>query len=148
MMTNRRTVLTALIILFSVTYAFADEVKYDGDFWRQRNRATKELIVYAVFWGSEAGQNRVFAEVVLNRGGKSIEVECANAVSYVLKTLEDERIAIHTGQVVDNMDKFYSDPKNKSLRLKWAFLVAMEQVTGRPDEEIRQLIEEIRKKAG
>ena len=147
-MTNRRALLTALIILFSVTYAFADEVKYDGDFWRQRNRATKELIVSAVFWGSEAGQNRVFAEVVLNRAGKSIEVECANAVSDVLKTLEDERIAIHTGQVVDNMDKFYSDPRNKSLILKWAFLVAMEQVTGRPDEEIRQLIEEIRKKSG
>lgn len=147
-MTNRRTVLTALVILFSVTYAYADEVKYTGDFWRQSNRATKELIVYAVFWGSEAGQNRVFAEVVLNRAGKSIEVECANAVSYILKMLEDEREAIRVVQVVNNMDKFYSDPKNKSLRLKWAFLVAMEQVTGRPDEEIRQLIEEIRKKAG
>ena len=147
-MTNRRMVLTALIILLSATYAYADEVRYDGDFWGQRNRATKELIVSAVFWGAEAGQDRVFAEVILYRAGKSMKVECANAVSDVLKTLQAERKAIRTGQVVDQMDKFYSDPKNKSLRLKWAFLVALEKVKGTPDEEIRQLIEEIRKKAG
>ena len=147
-MTTIRTVLTALIILFSATYAYADEVKYDGDFRGQRDRATKELIVSAVFWGAEAGQDRVFAEVILYRGGKSIKVECANAVSDVLKTLQAERKAIRTGQVVDHIDKFYSDSKNKSLRLKWAFLVAMEQVKGTRDEEIRQLIEEIKKKAG
>jgi hypothetical protein len=46
------------------------------------------------------------------------------------------------------MDKFYSDPNNKSLRLKWAFLVALERVKGTPDEQIREFTEEIRKKAG
>ena len=145
MISVRMLALTTLVFLFSATHGYGDKVSYDGEFWEKCGWATKELIISAVFWGQEVGQDQVFAEVILGGGDSNFKVNCANAVQGVLKSLEAKRKAIDTAQVVGHMDKFYSVPNNKSLKLKWAFLEAIERIKGTPEEEIRQFIEGVKK---
>ena len=145
MISTRIVTLTTLILFFSTTYAFAEKVKYDGNFWEKSDQATKELIISAVFWGQETAYDQVFAETFLGKGDSNFKVDCANAVQSIVKSLEAEHKSIDAAKVVGNMDKFYSVPSNKTLRLKWAFLEAMLRIKGTPEDEIKQFVEGVKK---
>jgi hypothetical protein len=145
MISTRVVALMTFIFLFSATYGYAEKVKYDGDFWGKADQATKELIISAVFWGQETAYDQVFAETFLGKGDSNFKVDCASAVKNIIKSLEAEQRSIDAKQVVSNMDKFYSDASNKSLRLKWAFLEAMLRVKGTPEKEIKEFIEGVKK---
>ena len=140
----KRIMLAVLIILVSVVYVGADEVRFDGNFWRQQNRIMKEFFIAGVIGGISAGQDRVLGSAMEGVGDGKISMECFNTVSSLKKSLEAGLMKIEVGQLVDGIDEFYSDFKNRSVKVRWSFLVVMQQIKGTPKEEIEKFIESVR----
>lgn len=146
MISTRIVAMTALIVLCLTTHInAAQKAKYEGEFWNKTDRVTKEVIIGAVFWGQEAGYDKVYVETILGKEKSDLQTDCIIAVGRSLKSLQAKKDSIDTTLVIQNMDKFYSIPNNKSLRLKWAFMEAMLRIQGTSEEEIKAFVEEIKR---
>ena len=77
-------------------------------------------------------------------GKAGFSEKCFKTVTSLHESLEDEIKKIAVEQVVDGIDEFYSDFKNRSIDLKWAFLVVMQQIEGKPEKEIKEFLDYIR----
>jgi len=141
----KKIILAVLIILGSVAYSGADEVRFDGNFWRQQDRIMKEFFIAGVMGGINAGQDRVVGSAMEGVGDGKISMECFNTISGMKKSQEAALKKIEVGQLIDGIDEFYSDFKNRSVKVGWSFIVVMQQIKGTPKEEIEKFIESIRR---
>lgn len=140
----KKLILVVLIILGTVAYVGADEIGFDGNFWNENDRTVKEFFVSGILGGIIAGQDRVMASAMEGVEKGQIEIKCFGAISSLKNSLESDMEKIKAGQIVDNMDVFYSDFKNRSIKIRWAFLVVWQQIRGTSEEEIKIFIESIR----
>lgn len=140
----KKLILVAIIILGTVAYGAADEIRFDGNFWNKSDRTVKDFFVSGILGGIIAGQDRVMASAMEGVEKGQVDLKCFAAVSSLKNSLEADMEEIEVGQIVDDMDEFYSDFKNRSIKVKWAFLVVRQQTKGTSDEEIKKFIDSIR----
>ena len=141
-------VFLAILIIFSlVTIAYGSETNFDGKFWRQSDRTTKELFTYGVMGGIELGQDRVISTVMQDMTNQIIGSKCFQSVTKNVDSLESDLKNITAEQIIAGIDQFYSDSRNRTVRVKWGFLVVMQQLKGTPREDIEKFIEHVRNKA-
>ena len=136
--------LVFLMIMGTVAYVGADEIRFDGNFWKNSDQTTKEFFVSGVLGGIFAGQDRVMASAMEDVEKGKIDMKCFAAISSLKSSLEADMKKIKVGQIVDGIDEFYSDFKNRSIKVKWAYLVVMQQIKGTSEEETKKFIESVR----
>lgn len=144
-MTIKKMILAVFIIFVSATFVCATGVRFDGNFWRKCNEATKELFATGVLGGMIHGTDRLLGSMMFEVGTPNLNAECFKTVSTLHKSLEVRIKKIDAEQLVDGIDEFYSDIRNRSIVIKWTFLAVMLQIEGKPENEINQFIEYIRK---
>ena len=140
----KKIILIALIILGSVTHVGADEIRFDGNFWNKSDGTVKEFFISGILGGIIAGQDRVMASAMEGVENGQIDMKCFAAMSSLKNSLEADMEKIEVGQIVDGMDEFFSDFKNRSIKVKWAYLVVRQQIKGTSEEEIKNFIESVR----
>ena len=141
----KKLILVVLIILGTVANVGADEVRFDGNFWNKSDRTVKEFFISGVLGGIIAGQDRVTASAMEGVEKGQVDMKCFAAISSLRNSLEADLEKIKVGQIVDGIDAFYSDSKNRSIKVKWAYLVVRQQIKGASEEEIKKFIESVRK---
>ena len=140
----KKLILVAIIILGTVAYGAADEIRFDGNFWNKSDRTVKDFFVSGILGGIIAGQDRVTASAMEGVEKGQVDIKCFAAISSLKNSLEADLEKIEVGQIVDSMDDFFSDSKNRPIKVKWAFLVVMQQIKGTSEAEIRKFIESIK----
>jgi len=140
----KKLILVVLIILGTVANVGADEVRFDGDFWNKSDRTVKDFFISGVLGGIIAGQDRVTASAMEGVEKGQVDLKCFAAISSLKNSLGADLEKIKVGQIVDGIDAFYSDSKNRSIEVKWAFLVVRQQTKGTSEEEIKKFIESVR----
>lgn len=143
----KKLILVAIIIMGTVAYGAADEIRFDGNFWNKSDRIVKDFFISGILGGIIAGQDRVTASAMEGVEKGQVDLKCFAAVSSLKNSLEADMEKLEAGQIVDNMDEFFSDSKNRSIKVKWAYLVVMQQIKGTSEEEIKKFIESIRQKS-
>ena len=136
--------LVFLMIMGTVAYVGADEIRFDGNFWKNSDQTTKEFFVSGVLEGVFTGQDRVMASTMEGVEKGTIGMKCFAAISSLKSSLEADMEKIKVGQLVDGIDEFYSDFKNRSIKVKWAYLVVMQQIKGTSEEDTKKFIESVR----
>jgi len=144
-MTTKKMILAVLVIFVSTAYAHATGVRFDGNFWKKCNKTTKEFFARGVLGGMTLGHDRVLGSMMFEVGKPNFNEKCLEKVSNLHKSLEVELKKIGAEQIVDGIDEFYSDFRNRSIVIKWAFLVVMQQIDGKPEKDINEYIEYLRK---
>jgi hypothetical protein len=143
-MVMKKLILVAIIILGTVAYVGADEIRFDGNFWNKSDKTVKEFFISGILGGIIAGQDRVTASAMEGVEKGQVDMKCFAAISSLKNSLEADMGKIEVEQIVDGIDAFYSDLKNRSIKVKWAFLVVWQQIKGTPEEEIKKFIESVR----
>ena len=136
--------LSYLLICFS---AFGAEPRFDGHFWRQSDPSTRRFFVYSFMCGVIQGQDRVASRLLIKSDRGDFRPECHQAVAKNANALETELTRLDRDQFMTALDAFYGPEKNRDLELKWAVLVVMQQLQGRPPGDLEDFIEALRQQA-
>lgn len=144
-MTIKKMILVVFVIFVSTAHVHANEVRFDGNFWKKCNETTRELFARGVLGGMTLGHDRVLGSMMFEVGNPNYNAKCFEKVSNLHKSLEVGIKKIGAEQIVDGIDEFYSDFRNRSIVIKWAFLVVMQQIDGKPEKDINEYIEYLRK---
>jgi hypothetical protein len=143
-MVMKKLILVAIIILGTVAYGAADEIRFDGNFWNKSDRTVKDFFVSGILGGIIAGQDRVTTSAMEGVEKGQVDIKCFAAISSLKNSLEADLEKIKVGQIVGGIDAFYSDFKNRSIKVKWAFLVVWQQTKGTSEEDVKKFIDSIR----
>ena len=127
--------------------AYAEDKRFDGQFWRQSDATTRRLFVYGFMRGVVQGQDRVARQLLLKARTGEFRPECHQAVSRNANRLETEMTQMDRHLFIGALDAFYAIPSNRALELKWAVLVVMQQLKGTATEDIERTIEELKQRA-
>ena len=110
----------------------------DGDGWRTLNRQEKSLYVSGLFDGIDTG---------LRLGTQDTnEKDCLQKVAESFFKNHDKYIVGRiNSQIIDGLDNFYNDIKNRKIPVRQAFFIVLMQIAGDSDEIINKHIFELRK---
>jgi hypothetical protein len=116
----------------------AENVQHEGNWWRSQMQSEKYHYTAGLFDGMTAGFN--FIEFGMSA---QILFKTGNPNSH--KTASKNYVHITGGQLVDGLDKFYSDYRNRSIPVSNAVTVVLNSVAGMPQDTLIKMIEQYRK---
>ena len=123
------------------------EARFDGHFWCQTDDQTRSLFVYSFMSGVIQGQDRVARRLLMPAGQGEFRPECHKAVSKNANRLEAELTRLDRRQFISALHAFYDVPSNRSLELKWAVLVVMQQLKGNSSTDLERYIETLKQQS-
>ncbi|WP_159082957.1 hypothetical protein [Burkholderia mayonis] len=146
-------VVTLLFLLLSLTMANpakAGEARQDGNWWNVQQVGEKGsyvsgfvdgMMYESEIWdiGLTISQGKKF-DPVLNR-------YAANAEKFANDNFKQEFGHLTIGQLVDGLDHFYTDYRNRRISVRNAMVMVVRSMDGTSEEEMSKLIEYQRKKA-
>ncbi len=114
---------------------------YDGNWWvSAKDRRVKNSFIAGFLSGVELGYR--FSSWDLLGANK----DCGYKVTrgyYAYKT--NFLATVNVSQIADGLDLFYSDVKNKRIKIYDAVWIVLNIISGRPDNEVKEMIENYRK---
>lgn len=137
-MKQRQMLLMTLALVGAVSSSVSAYVEHTGTWWRGQTVAAKYEYVGLTFEGTTVGSN-------LLGFGLSAQVRVKPAGLMAKGSTIPASIQVNGGQLVDGLDRFYSDPRNANIPVSKASLVYVYGVAGMPRETLRSMIEEFRK---
>jgi len=140
-------VLTLLLICILVilpTLSSADEGRRDGNWWREQGRNNHFSYVVGFFDGMDLGHKFSYWKFIGNKKTatcfgpvtKSYEEYCSKYFNHVTNV-----------QIVDGLDSFYEDYKNRSIQVCDAVWLVVNGIAGTPQEKLDKMIENWRRSA-
>jgi hypothetical protein len=137
-MKRRQLLLLTMVVVGAVSCSVAAYVEHTGEWWRGQTLSAKYEYVGLTFDGKTVGSN-------LLGFGLSAQVR-VNAPGPVSKgSTMPAYIQVDGGQLVDGLDRFYSDPRNVNIPVSKASLVHVYRIAGMPHDTLLSMIEEFRK---
>lgn len=137
-MKRRQLLLTVMALVSAVSCSFSAYVEHTGEWWRGQSLAAKYEYVGLTFEGKTVGSN-------LLGFGLSAQIRVKPAGSMPKGSTIPASIQVDGGQLVEGLDRFYSDPRNANIQVSKASLVFVYRVAGMPRETLLTMIEEFRK---
>jgi hypothetical protein len=138
------TVLTLLIVLPAGLNA--QSKRRDGNWWNGTTRDEKLDYIIGFFDGMDLGHNFTIWGVAGSQSDKG-----SPCLFNALKSYDDYSSKFFTNvtnyQLVDGLDTFYKDYRNRSIRVHDAVWVVVNTIAGTPQEKVDKLIENSRKAA-
>jgi hypothetical protein len=129
-----------VVMAFLGTFAFgnAENTKHDGDWWREQKQSAKYHYAAGLFDGRTIGFNflesGISAEILIKTGTPNSDEPASR-----------KYIHISGGQLVDGLDKFYSDSRNRTITVSNACTVVVYTVAGMSQDALLKMIEQYRK---
>ena len=110
-MAKIKLIMVILFVWHSVAIVYGSDVKFDGNFWRQSDRTTKELFISGVLGGIQLGQDRARGSMMQDITNTDFSPKCYDSVSKKIDSLDSNLRKIGTAQVIAKIDQFYLDLK-------------------------------------
>jgi hypothetical protein len=124
-----------LLILLTAPSVHGADSRFDGHFWRQSDPSTRQFFVYSFMSGIVQGQDRVARRLLASSSGRGFRPECHRAVSHNVNRLEAGLARIEQQRFVEALDLFYAEKANRSVALKWAAQVVIQQLDAQSGAE-------------
>lgn len=134
--------IAAILFLPAVSYHAADS-RRDGNWWTNLDKSSKSIYVTGFFDGMELGHN-------FSYWGNMQESERSSASSAVKSYHEYSKKYLSNVtniQIVDGLNVFYSDFRNRKIQIFNAIWLVVQQIAGVPDEEMQKMLESWRENA-
>ena len=138
--------LTAALLLCSTDSTSADETRTDGNWWNAQNEYQKAGYIEGFWGGNSFERELVDAVVILNtpktnkpgeviawlREGAKIEDALAKKDGALFSN-------VTVGQMLDGVNSFYSDFKNRRIHVTHAILVVGNEISGASQASINTM---------
>ena len=136
---NLRQVLFVLtLFLIVASSGNAKENLRNGNWWCSQDRPTKYYSVADALEGLTIGPN-------LSAFGLTVSLPLKPAFANSHNSPGRRFISISGAQLVDGLDKFYSDNRNSAITISNAVTVVVHRAAGTPRKTVLKMIEEFRK---
>lgn len=120
----------------------AEGSRRDGNWWLAQNRSTHAEYVIGFFDGMDLGHNFSFWALIKD---KEMNV-CIGKIMESYAEFDSKYFKnITNGQVVDGLNSFYADFRNRSIRVADAVWLVVNAIAGTPQEELDTMIEKWRR---
>lgn len=133
-----------LVFIFS-SICFAQNnisIRRDGNWWQQEDEVQKYSYVLGFFDGMPLGGNFAWWDLKDKDGNYPTYL---NKIYDSFEKYNKYFINVSNSQIVDGLDTFYSDYRNKKIRIKDAIWIVVNSIAGKSPEEIEKLTQDFRK---
>jgi hypothetical protein len=138
----------AVLIFLCAAAPFCRNQEYDrrdGNWWRQLDPVSRANYVAGFLDGMELGNK--FSVWGIGPG----DANCKDAAKLVEGSYSDYRgkylARVTNIQILDGLDGFYSDARNRSILTNGAIWLVLNQIAGKPRAEMQALVEKWRNNA-
>ncbi len=134
--------LISLTVLTSVS-ALADENRRDGNWWLNQPETVQAVYAVGFFDGVDLGHHFSIWKYANNKKSRETWIPLANKSfnEYTEKYLNN----VTSGQLIDGLNSFYSDYRNRRIRVQVAVWLVASSIAGTPEAELNKMIENWRK---
>ena len=137
----KKSILALTVLAFS-SLLQAEDNRRDGNWWRTLDIETQRSYAIGLFDGMLLGHNFSYW---------GISDEDAEAIPKATKSFYEysEKYMSHVTnyQIVDGLREFYEDFKNRRTKVNDAVWLVLQQISGTPEEKMKEMIESWRKNA-
>ena len=133
-----------LICLLTIVPALsaAEENRRDGNWWRDQDRPTRSAYIIGFFDGMDLGYNFSYWGFAKDKEMKACMGKVVESyVDYNSKYFKN----VTNVQLVDGLDSFYADFRNRSIRVSDAVWLVVNGIAGTPQERLDSMIENWRR---
>ena len=131
------TKLSAAILILCGS-AFASSGTRNGNWWIERTQPEKAMYITGFFDGMELGRNFSYWDLVGQKG--MVKKVTDSYATFVRKYMTD----VTNIQITDGLNVFYEDFRNRKIGIENGVWLVIQQIAGKPDEEMQTLIETYR----
>lgn len=135
--------LATLALLASVAVAMpsrSEDVRRDGNWWLTLPRSDKLSYTLGVFDGAQLGSNFSMWKYMYSK--LEHERVCTAQAQKAYSDYFDKYFANTTnGQLVDGLDTFYEDYRNRRIRAYGGIWLVMHGIAGLPEKELDKMTE-------
>jgi hypothetical protein len=129
----------ALLLLPTLPLHSSDN-RRDGNWWRSQSEAIRLDYMVGFFDGKRLGYNFSYW------GFAEDDSRCVSKVGKSYNSYSDKYFSnITNDQVVDGLDRFYADYRNRRIRVADAVWLVLNEIAGTSQKEMDQMIESWRK---
>ncbi len=142
---RKRLLLWAITLVFCVGLPFSAraEEHRDGNWWRDTAHMSKLAYMVGFFDGMELGHEFSYWHVKTEKG--DVDMAAYNRSHDSYRGLNEEFFSnVTSGQLVDGLDHFYEDYRNRSILITDAAWIVVNTIAGKPAEMIEQLTQNFR----
>jgi hypothetical protein len=133
-----------LICLLTIVPALsvAEENRRDGNWWREQDRFTRSVYIIGFFDGMDLGHNFSYWDFVKDKEMNACMGKVAESYAdYSSKYFKN----VTNVQLVDGLNSFYTDFRNRSIRIADAVWLVVNGIAGTPQEKLDSMIENWRR---
>ena len=138
---TKRTALLAITLALVVGQAGAQSNRRDGTWWRGLSHDHKSAYVLGLLDGQHLGLNLAVEGLETQdrvRGIATLEAAYDSSFDRYLKDVTN-------GQLVDGLDAFYGDARNRTIPVINSIWVVLNRIDGTPEAEIEALVDGLRR---
>ena len=134
----------ALALLIICTLASGDDDRRDGNWWRTQKRNARISYAVGFYDGITLGHNFSVWKYLSN-GTKTEQDGVAQARKSFVEYSRKYLYNVTTGQLVDGLDNFYADYRNRRIMVHDAVWLVVNAIAGTPQDELNKMTESWRK---
>jgi hypothetical protein len=140
--------LLAMTLALCLTAPLSRNQEYDrrdGNWWKQLDAVSRANYVAGILDGMELGNK--FSVWGIDQS----DANCKDAAKLVASSYSDYRSKYLSNvtniQILDGLDAFYSDARNRGILVNGAVWLVLNQIAGKPQAEMQALVEKWRNNA-
>ena len=139
---NKKVLVVTLLVLMFLPVMLLSGDRRDGNWWNNNSYEQKLNYIIGLYDGINLGYNLSYWEFMLE------DNECLEKVRqsysyYFFEYLNN----VTNGQVVDGLDILYEDYRNRKIMVENAVWLVLNEINGKPREEMDEMIRNYRKNA-
>jgi len=139
-------VLFCLVLNLTYSTALGEESRRDGNWWIYQAKGFKLVYILGFFDGMHLGHKFSYWEFWEDKKKDKAKEKCLYDVAKSFSSNYKKYFGnVTNDQIVDGLDTFYSDYRNRSIRVHGAIWLVVNEISGTPKEEMDTLIEGWRK---
>jgi hypothetical protein len=138
---HRVSALAGVVVMLCSQVCLADENRRDGNVWRTMDQPAKTNYMVGFLDGMDLGHSYSIAQLLLKPSTKSCVKPASDSYQDLVKTYMNN---VTVGQIVEGLDTFYSDYRNRSIRIYNAVMVVVMPFGGVSKEVIESYTEHLR----
>ncbi|OQY74437.1 MAG: hypothetical protein B6D44_04240 [Ignavibacteriales bacterium UTCHB2] len=133
--------ISTILTLFCCSLLLPQTIRKDGNWWTDRDEYGQSMFVIGFFSGMDLGERFSYWKYYDEENNPCDEAAVESYVEYW-----DNYVAnVNSSQVVDGLNEFYKDYRNRKILIKDAVWLILNEISGRPKEEMDVMIENFRK---
>ena len=134
----------SLFVIGLPLISIAEDGRRDGNWWHDQDRLTRAAYIIGFFDGMDLGHNFSYWKLLKEKEKDSCIGEIAESYrEHSAKYFNN----ITNVQLMDGLDSFYADFRNRRIRVANAVWLVVNSIAGTPQEKLDSMVESWRRNA-